>query len=259
MRLEKNSFFVGIELVSVCRGNMNKINYQPIKKDIIIDHFKSLSNVKITVPQLNNDIDVLGFIFKLFKPQRHLEFGTWTGESALACLQNSDATVWTLNKLFGEYRENGEYAYGNNPGDKETISWAKKVKIYDDGNGYYKTDAIGFTGRKYLGKNLGHRVCQIYCDSEDWDTTNYPDNFFDSIFIDGGHEKNIVISDTLKSLPVLRSKGILIWHDFLPEKGIYDTSDGVICALEILSEQLNKQFSKLLWVEDTMLLIGIKK
>lgn len=237
---------------------MNKINYQTIKKNKILEHLNYFSCTKVDIPKLDNDIEVLGYILKLCNPQRHLEFGTWIGESSLACLENSNATVWTINKLFGEYCENGDYAYANNPGNKETISWAKKVKIHDDGNGYYKTDAIGFVGRKYLEKNLGHRVCQVYCDSDDWDTNNYPENFFDSIFIDGGHKKNIVINDTLKSMPLLRSKGIMIWHDFLPEKGIYDTSDGVICALESLSLQLENTFSKLLWVKGTMLLIGIK-
>lgn len=205
-----------------------------------------------------NDLDVLGRFVFVLQPSRCLEFGTWAGESALECLKNSNATVWTINKLFGEYRVNGDSAYSNVPGDAEIIAWAEKMHIHGDRHGYYKTDAIGFVGRKYLEANYGHRVCQIYCDSEAWDTSNYPNGFFDTVFIDGGHKKETVLCDTRKAFPLLRSGGVMIWHDYLPIKGVCESSDGVIDAIEELDDWLNDKFSRLVWIKDTMLLIGIK-
>ena len=40
----------------------------------------------------------------------------------------------------------------------------------------------------------------------------------DLIFIDGGHTYSIVKSDTEKAFKMLNSRGIILWHDYVPEK-----------------------------------------
>jgi len=205
-----------------------------------------------------DDLKVLGNIFKTHNPKRHLEFGTWMGKGVLACLDNCDATVWTLNKPFGENKPNGEYAYGHDLGDEDIIAWGKKLNMKDN-HGYYKTDSLGFIGKEYLNKDMGHRVCQIYSQSDVWDTTNYPEGFFDSVFIDGGHTKEIVTNDTLKSLPLLAKGGLMIWHDYIPQKGKISSCDGVIDAIDSMQEFLAKSFNELYYIEGTLILIGRKK
>ena len=106
---------------------------------------------------------------------------------------------------------------------------------------------------------MGHRVCQIYCDSLEWDTTNFPEGFFDTVLIDGGHDKDVVISDTRKALPLLKSGGIMMWHDFCPsEYKAFESTQGVMAAIAEEWGHLNRQFSKLFWIYPSMILVGVK-
>ena len=40
----------------------------------------------------------------------------------------------------------------------------------------------------------------------------------DLIFIDGGHTYSVVKSDTEKAFKMLNSRGIILWHDYVPGK-----------------------------------------
>ena len=40
----------------------------------------------------------------------------------------------------------------------------------------------------------------------------------DLIFIDGGHTYSIIKNDTEKSFEMIKPKGIILWHDYVPEK-----------------------------------------
>ena len=81
----------------------------------------------------------------------------------------------------GENRCGGSWAYGeriidasNAPQDIVTAAYGQ------DHLGpitYRRSDAGGYIGRIYREKGLGNKVCQIYCDSRDWDSSNYPPGF----------------------------------------------------------------------------------
>ena len=111
-------------------------------------------------------------------------------------------------------------------------------------------------------KNLGHRVCQVYCDSREWDISNYPADFFDSVLIDGGHQPEVVISDTRKALKVLRSGGLIMWHDFCPVPEIrsqFSSAKGVTEGIGMILSELELQLKTLHWIRPSWILIGIKK
>jgi len=142
-----------------------------------------------------NDAPILRFLFKAHQPRRHLEFGTWQGWSTSLCLECCPATVWTINLPDGEERSDGTWAYGhrvmntnNSPQNIVSVNFGKDKKGPIN---YHRTDAGGYIGHIYREKGLGPRVCQIYCDSREWDTSNYPPDFFDSVLIDGGHQKTM--------------------------------------------------------------------
>ena len=160
------------------------------------------------------------FLYQAHQPRRHLEFGTWQGWGTSLCLESCAATVWTINLPDGETRSDGTWAYGERVTDSSNAPHGIVTANFgEDELGprtYHRTDAGGYIGRFYREKGLGHRVCQIYCDSRDWDTSNYPADFFDSVLIDGGHQPDVVINDTRKSLQVLRPGGLIMWHDFCP-------------------------------------------
>lgn len=57
----------------------------------------------------------------------------------------------------------------------------------------------------------------IISDSMDFDFNSLGMKF-DFIFIDAGHYKEAVLNDTKKSLEVLEKGGIIVWHDYHPNK-----------------------------------------
>ncbi len=126
----------------------------------------------------------------------------------------------------------------------------------------YRTDRLGFIGRHYLGRQLGHRVCQIYADSRKWDISNYPEGFFDSCLIDGGHKRDIVMSDTRKALQLVRSGGMILWHDFCSDPDVMAASETVHEVTKAITDSLDhlgSDMKMLVWIDPSMLLLGIRK
>lgn len=205
-----------------------------------------------------DDAPIFRYIYRHFRPRRHLEFGTWQGTGTVYCLEECDATVWTINPPFGEDKPDGSPAYSHDESELPSIrAWARKIGLTEKNS--YRTDSIGFIGRFYLEKDLGHRVCQIYCDSRNWDISNFPSNFFDTVLIDGGHAKEIVINDTLKAFQLLRPGGIIMWHDFCPPiwKEFAPTI-GVTEGVLAIWEEIQKQVAQLFWIYPSFILLAVK-
>lgn len=213
-----------------------------------------------------DDAPIFQYLYQAHLPRRHLEFGTWQGWGASLCMESCAATVWTINLPDGESKPDGTWAYGervldtsNAPQDIETATFGADEQ---GPRTYHRTDAGGYIGRIYREKGLGRRVCQVYCDSRLWDTSNYPADFFDSVLIDGGHQPEVVVSDTVKALQVLRPGGLIMWHDFCPLPSIrsqFSSVTGVTAAIELILAKLHLQMAKLHWINPSWILVGIKK
>jgi len=115
-----------------------------------------------------DDAPILRYLYRSVRPKRHLEFGTWEGTGVCMCAEECDATVWTINLPEGE-TIGGRPAYSSAP--KEVPSGASALKRGGDGRSVYQTDAGVFIGHRYRSAGFGHRVCQILCDSREWDTS----------------------------------------------------------------------------------------
>lgn len=219
-----------------------------------IDYPKSSITKKFSQWKMEvDDAPIFRYIYRNVRPHRHLEFGTWQGKGTTYCLEESPATVWTINMPFGE----GSYGFYEHE-LPDAHAWARKVGIAESAS--YSSDAIGFIGKTYLEQNLGNRVCQIYCDSQEWDSSNYPEGFFDTILVDGGHFANVVASDTRKALPLLRSGGIIMWHDFCAtDYQRFEACKGVMEGIASEWNFINEHMAKLFWIYPSMILIGIKK
>jgi len=221
---------------------------------------KPLADFKMEV----DDAPLFRYIYRNFKPKRHLEFGTWEGFGTVLCLEECDATVWTINLLEGELKPDGTWAYGGEFLESEVVpEWARNatVGVAGESRSHYQSDSQGFIGRLYLEKKLGHRVCQIYADSRDWDPSSFPKGFFDTILIDGGHTKEVVLNDTKKGLELLRPGGIILWHDFyLSDKPLSEGSSsyGVVRAVQEDLAMLDLHLSDLFWINPSWILVGIK-
>lgn len=200
-----------------------------------------------------DDAPIFRYIYRNATPRRHLEFGTWQGKGTVFCLEECAATVWTINMPFGE----GSYGFYDHE-LPDAHAWAQKVGITVSPS--YSSDAIGFIGKEYLQRNLGNRVCQIYSDSREWETANFPEGFFDTILIDGGHAADVVASDTRKAFPLLRAGGIIMWHDFCPtDYQRFEACRGVMDGVAREWDLINGQSARLFWIYPSMILVGIKK
>ena len=205
-----------------------------------------------------DDAPILRYLYRNFRPGRHLEFGTWAGTGACYCLEECDASVWTINLLEGELID-GEPAYSAAIDDP--VEGAVPIDHVDE-RPVYQTDAGLLVGRRYREAGFGHRVCQIYCDSRKWDTRAYPNDFFDSVLIDGGHARDVVLSDTLKALSVTRPGALLLWHDFCPDPAVsatFQSVTGVIAALSENWTQIAPSLRDVFWIQPSFLLVGIRK
>lgn len=204
---------------------------------------------------------IISYLYKNFQPKRHLEFGTWKGDGVILCLENSTATVWTINLWEGEKDQSGKWFYSEP--FKKLVEFCKKknTEVTSDAI-IHQTDALDFIGYKYKTTGLGNRVCQIYADSREWDIANYPAGFFDSCLIDGGHTKDVVQNDTEKAIALVKKGGLIMWHDFCPEEEVLLSCSAPRGVCEYVLEdflKIQKHFKSIFWIYPSWLLVGIKK
>jgi SAM-dependent methyltransferase len=203
------------------------------------------------------DAPVLRYLYHNFRPRRHLEFGTWKGKGARRVIDESQAAVWTVNLWEGETKRDGSWAYGESYKDRDFAG----CSVERDG-GAVRTDARGMIGLEYLEAGLGSRVSQIYSDSRLWDDEAYPDAFFDSVFVDGGHDAATSRADLYKALRLLRPGGLLLCHDFCPLPEVnaqFPSTVGVTGMLADELPDLKTLCDALFHVEDTWLLCGVRR
>jgi len=222
---------------------------------------ESLSKSLVDWKMDADDMPILRYLYRHFRPRRHLEFGTWEGAGVVACLEECDATVWTLNLPDGECWPDGKYAYPRKVEPGAVVPAGVTSRPADD-DIVVQSDAGWFVGRLYREKGLGHRVCQVYCDSRDWDTSSYPDGFFDSVLVDGGHTEEIVASDTRKAMRLVRPGGLVLWHDFCPDPDVHArcaSPRGVHRAISTSWPWLEHELQDAFWIKPSWLLVGIKR
>ncbi|MGM4986967.1 class I SAM-dependent methyltransferase [Tardiphaga sp. 841_E9_N1_2] len=199
-------------------------------------YYRSLSSFKMEI----DDAPILKYLYRNAQPKRHLEFGTWQGFGATLCADACDAEIWTLNLPEGERSQSGEMVYSS---------------------GQDASDSGDMIGWMYRAAGHGARVHQILADSQQWDTSGFAASFFDSVLVDGGHTPDVVKNDTEKSLPLLRSGGMMLWHDFCPDHDTVEAlsaSRGVVTGVAENLAAWAPHFSKLFWIRPSFLLIGIK-
>lgn len=218
-----------LDIVSVDQLG-ERLHFQEVFRFPVASRNKPLVDWKMEV----DDSPIFRYLYRNFRPRRHLEFGTWQGTGAVYCLEECAATIWTLNLPEGEVKADGTRAYEGDEG----------LSI----------------GRFYRERGFGSRVCQIYCDSRQWDTSNYPNGFFDSALIDGGHQPDVVVSDTHKALALLRRGGLCLWHDFCPDQEVLfrnPAATGVVESVLRNWGDLNKRMADLFWIHPSHILLGI--
>ena len=215
---------VDVEDLPLLYGQTPPLPWPPPGQDKPLDRWKMETD----------DAPILEYLWRLWRPRRHLEFGTWEGFGATLVGQNSDAEIWTINLPQGESSGDGESLYGS-------------------------SDAGGNIGWRYRAAGLGPRVHQLLCDSRDFETSGFADDFFDTVLIDGGHTPDLVANDTDKALRVLRPGGLCIWHDFCPDPGALSRNLAPLGVVQAIVENIARWqplFDRLYWIRKSWILVG---
>jgi hypothetical protein len=81
------------------------------------------------------------------------------------------------------------------------------------------------------------------------------------VFIDGGHSRDVVASDTSRALELVRPGGLVIWHDFCPRDEVTTacaSTRDVVGFIAEHGETLGHAFERLFWIDPSWLLFGVR-
>ncbi len=154
----------------------------------------------------------------LAKRAKHIfEIGTCTGKTTFLMAANSpaDARVTTIT-LKPEQAE----VYKAQAGDADDA----QVSAINESQ---------FTEFVYSNTPEEKKIIQLYGDSKEFDETPYVGTC-DLVFVDGSHARSYVESDSQKALRMVRTGGIIVWHDYRGPR----RAKGVFQALNALSKTI---------------------
>lgn len=143
-------------------------------------------------------------LLKIINPTQVFEFGTYLGATSVLIASNVDQAMVTTLDLEPE-----KIAVAN----REALD--KKDK---DENDDYLRALYQELGPRYISrapKDVRDRIHPIQCDSTTLNTQQlgYVDRF-EFIFIDGGHDQDIIKSDTEKAFTMAKPDSVIVWHDY---------------------------------------------
>ena len=174
-------------------------NLEGPKEDAIIKSFSISSNNNIVGMTSDYEAWIIATLSKLSK--NIFEFGTCSGKTTyLMGLNSSDDTKITTITL--------------NPNDLDKI-----ISRNNDSKVSFRNIIHESIYKKFLfsGNKVEKKIEIIFQNSLNFEHNDYK-NKIDLIFIDGGHIYSLVKNDSEKSFDMINSKGIILWHDYVPGK-----------------------------------------
>ena len=194
--------------------------------EVIVKNFCIPSNNKIVGMTSNYEAWIISCLSKI--SNKIFEFGTCSGKTTYLMALNSPEDSEIISVTLKP--ENLENIEKNNQDNKISYRNIMNESIYKN---------FLFTGSKFENK-----IKVIFQNSLYFDETQYT-NFFDLIFIDGGHTYSVVKSDTQKAFKMINKNGIILWHDYVPGK---TSSKDVVKLINEISKK-NRIFT----IKDTSL------
>ena len=197
--------------------NESSNNLSGPKEEVIIKSFSISAENNIVGMTSEYEAWIIASLSKI--SQNIFEFGTCSGKTtylmALNSKDNSKITSITLdpNKVSTISKHN----YDN----KKSFRNMKNESIYSN---------FLFSKTKEEKK-----IDVIFKNSLDLDEKKF-EKKMDLIFIDGGHTYSVVKNDSEKAFNMLNSKGIILWHDYVPEK---NSSKDVVRYIDEISNVKN--------------------
>ncbi len=136
-----------------------------------------------------SDLFALCCLVASSRPGTIFEFGTFTGLATVHLAMNAapGALVHTLD-----------------------LPPAKRESMDLDWEGAIDDEVIG---KLWRGTPWETAIIQHLCDSRAFDTTEL-DGAVDFAFVDGAHSYEFVANDSAKAIDMVRSGGVIAWHDY---------------------------------------------
>ena len=185
------------------------------KPEVIVKNFCIQGNNNIVGMTSDYEAWIISSLSKI--SNNIFEFGTCSGKTtylmALNSPDNAKITTLTLNPQ--DLKKIERNKFDNKVSYRNIIN----ESIYDK---------FLFSKTKYENK-----IEVIFQNSLDFNEKLFL-NKYDLIFIDGGHTFSIVKSDSEKSFEMLKSRGIILWHDFVPGK---ESAKNVVNYINTISKE----------------------
>ena len=207
-RKEIKKYFAKSFIKSVNLEKVNKIfesekiseNLYGPKKDVIVKSFCIPSGDKDIVGKTSDyEAWILSSLSKISK--NIFEFGTCSGKTTTLMALNSpiDSKIITLTLDSNQAKNLNLDKQDNKVSIRNIINESNYNKFI-------------FSGKEYEKK-----ISVMFMDSRKLNVDEYL-NKFDLIFIDGGHTYSIIENDSIKAFKMIKTGGIILWHDYVPGK-----------------------------------------
>lgn len=199
----------------IFRLNNVSDNLKGPKKETIIQSFSISSDNKIVGMTSDYEAWIISSLSKISK--NIFEYGTCSGKTTYLMGLNSDNNTKITSITLS-------------PDEIYQISKNKKDNKVSFRN--IKNESIY---KKFLfsDTDVENKIEIIFQDSLEFDEKRF-EKKIDLIFIDGGHTYSIVKNDTEKSFKMLSSRGVVLWHDYVPGKR---SSDDIVKYLNEISKE----------------------
>ena len=207
-RKKIKKYFAKSFIKSVNLEKVNKIfesekiseNLYGPKKDVIVKSFCVPSGDKDIVGKTSDyEAWILSSLSKISK--NIFEFGTCSGKTTTLMALNSpnDSKIITLTLDSNQAKNLNLDKQDNKVSIRNIINESNYNKFI-------------FSGKEYEKK-----ISVMFMDSRKLNADEYL-NKFDLIFIDGGHTYSIIENDSIKAFTMIKTGGIILWHDYVPGK-----------------------------------------
>lgn len=146
------------------------------------------AKAQVRIPSLGDVHDasgfyVLGALTQLVEPSTVFEFGTYQGRGAETFAANSSARVFTLDLPPGDIVDANEWDVA-----------LMKQRLAE------------------LRPTIGE-IERLYADSREFDFSLFHHQI-DLVYVDGGHDEDVVMCDTRNALSLLKNNGTIVWDDY---------------------------------------------
>ncbi len=218
----KNFFYKSkIQLVELDRVDEiflnNKIdnNLHGPKQEVIVKNFCIQRNNNIVGITSDYEAWIISSLSKI--SNNILEFGTCSGKTTYLMALNSpdQAKITTLTLSPQDLKGIKKNKFDNKVSYRNLINESIYNKFLFSSTKYENKIDVIFQNSLNLNEKLFLKK-------------------FDLIFIDGGHTYSIVKSDSEKSFKMLKSNGIILWHDFVPGK---ESAKNVVKYINTISKE----------------------